>query len=259
MVNTMKRAAALFGSAFALVAAMIAIWGFLTGRFTLPATLDLFRHPTSRHPAEVDLSSPAWLDSLPARETEIPRGGAADGFSYDASGGVRFRGQGFAPSVQFTPADNPAILVSQPSTLPLAAAIVGLDRDGQRTFYVVHLDSMTSAFCKCPSSKRFWSPDRRHLVSLDAYEGQWFTVFDITTGSFRTSAFLGHLHSLWYLEGTPKWSPDGRLLFAKAVETMTPFDSDSSVDAETHGPIDTFRLTLDTQTLEITPPPSSDR
>lgn len=142
------------------------------------------------------------------------------------------------------------------------AAIVGLDRDGQRSYYVAHLDSMTSSYCKCPASKLFWSPDNQHLVSLDSYEGSWFSVFDFATGSIRTGPFLGNVGTLWYLEGAPKWTPDGRILLAKAVEVLSAVDARSQVDsdrAQVAGPLNTFLISFDTQTLELTPKPTSDR
>jgi hypothetical protein len=161
---------------------------------------------------------------------------------------VLFHDSPFKPRVYFTPGDTPEILISLPNALSLAG-IIGLDSDGQRSFFVASLTDRHSIFCKAPARELYWSPDRRWVVSLNVYEGQYFSSVDLDTGVVRTSRPLGLRDTLWYVEGKLRWSPDGRYFLAKIVETMDPYENPKRVD---NTPVNSFPVRVSVQNMAIT-------
>ena len=213
--------------AIGAVSAILGILVFITGWSTWGQFRRALRSgaaPAKRVARSVDLSSPPLVASLPAHKFKLALGGSGEGFEFASSGDVSYRGAPFRPRVNFTPGMTPEILVSLPDSMGVAAAI-GLDSDGQRSFFILHLTEGRSVFCKAPARNLYWSPDRRHVISLNVYEGQYFSSVDLKTDSFKSSDFLDRDDTLWYIEGQPKWSPDGQSLFAKAVVTPNPYEA----------------------------------
>jgi hypothetical protein len=150
--------------------------------------------------------------------------------------------------VYFTPGDTPEVLISLPDELSFAG-IIGLDSDGQRSFFVASLTDRHSIFCKAPARQLYWSPDQRWVVSLNVYEGQYFSSVDLDTGAVKTSRPLGLRDTLWYVEGNLRWSPDGRYFLAKIVETKDPYEDPRKVNDT---PVNAFPARVNVQTMSIT-------
>lgn len=247
----------IFAQALAIIAALSAILGvfsFFTGWTNLRSLLSaIWSHdhsgPTKHVARSVDLSP--YIEGLSAREFQVPLGGVIGGFAFTTSGDVSYQGASFRPRVHFTPDATPEILVSIPPS-GAVAAIVGLDSDGQRSFFLVHLDEKRSTFYNAPARDLYWSPDQYHLLTLNVYEGQYVSSIDLETDSFKSSDFLGRNGTLWYIEGRARWSTDGRLLFAKAVEASNPYEAEDAQRAVNQTPQDTFLISIDVESLAVT-------
>ena len=235
-----------------VVAATCTLFGFVTGWTTLRSMVESLwpglNKEVHRAVRTIDLSE--YLDSPSAREFLVPMGSDRGDFSYSADGTVFFRGASFRPSVQFRPDSVPEVLVSIPPSGEVAA-VVGLDADGHRSFYLVHLRERRSVWCKAPAKDLYWSPDERYLVTLNAYEGQYFASVDTKTDAVRIGEFLSGPATLWHIEGKAKWSRDGKTLFAKAVEEVDPYSADDPEKAVRETPLDTFLIRVDVKSLDV--------
>ena len=245
-----------FAQSFVIIAALSAIIGvfsFITGWGNLRSFLSATWPHGGRLPKHVaqavDLSP--FVESLPAREFRVPRGGFVGDFAFANSGDVSYKGASFRPRVHFTPDATPEVLISVPP-FGAVAAVVGLDSDGQRSFFLLHLDELRSIFCNAPARDLYWSPDERHLLTLNVYEGQYFSTVDTATDAFKSSDFLARNDRLWYVEGRAKWSTDGRVLFAKAVETQNAYEAKDFQKAVAQTPLDTFLISVDVESLAVT-------
>lgn len=241
-------------AAVGTLSAILTVFSFVTGWSNLKSFLRAMS-PSADSRSEkqlarsVDLSS--FVEGLSAREFTVALGGAAGDFEFSASGDVFYRGTAFRPRVHFTPDSTPEILVSIPDS-GTVAAVVGLDSDGQRSFFLLHLDEGRGIFCNAPARDLYWSPDGRHLVALNVYEGQYFSSVDLETDAFKSSEFLGRKDTLWYVEGRAKWSPDGRALYAKVVEIPNVYEAEDPQRALDQTPLDTFLIGVDVESLAIT-------
>jgi len=251
--SPIKKAFAQTLAVLAVLASILSVFSFITGWSNLRSFLStIWPHrggPTKHVARAVDLSP--FIESLPAREFRVPRGGVVGDFDFANSGDVSYKGASFHPRVHFTPGSTPEILVSVPP-FGAVAAVVGLDADGQRSFFLVHLDERRGIFCNAPARDLYWSPNRRHLLSLNVYEGQYFSSIDTATDAFKTSDFLGHNGTLWYVEGRAKWSTDGRVLFAKAVESPNEYEAKDPQKTVDQTPLDTFLISVDVESLTVT-------
>jgi hypothetical protein len=230
------------------VSALIAIFTFATGWVSLRDVIAALRSsPAAGSPASVlDLASPDLVPSLTARTFEVGLGKALNGFSYSTNGDVRYDGRDFRPRVHFTPADTPAILVSQPQNVRFVT-ILGLDRDGQRSLFVVHVDQFYSIFAKQPARDVYWSPDRKHVVTLNVYEAQWFASIDLASGAVVDGPTLGTKDTLWYVEGDLRWTRSGSAFLAKVVETENEYEGGDI----NKGPLNTFPIKVDVASLSM--------
>lgn len=167
-------------------------------------------------------------------EFEVPLGGASNGFTYTRRGSLFYNGRNFSPSVTANIDDVQKFKISFLPSSGLAG-VISVDGDGQNRLFLLNLNDFSSIPMQLPghwnaAQKVFWSPSRKYMVALCAYEGERFVSMDLNTMRMVEGEFLGRGDRIWGIKGEPRWLSSSDVLVFNVGEYCNPYDNPNCSD-----------------------------